>query len=119
MGRPNTKIRKALFLNAYKALDCNVSKAADQVGISRATYWDWKTKDEEFAQKLIEADEALLDELERIVIDKAKAGDDNWLKEILRVRGCRRNWSKSAEGAVSGNLTINITREVINAPAQG
>lgn len=118
MSRQSTHLRREQFLVAYKANTCSVSKACAAVDISRSTYFEWR-QDPAFAARLVEVEEALIDELEGIAYEKARGGDSEWLRECLKVKAVRRGWSRREEQALTGNITVELVRKVINGPDQG
>lgn len=67
--------KKQRFLKAFKALDCNISKACEAINIERKTFYRWKDKSKKFAQQVQEIEESDLDEIEVAHKKKAKEGD--------------------------------------------
>ena len=77
MGNTNdtNDTKKQKFLKAFKALDCNISKACEAINIERKTFYRWKDKSKNFARAVEEIEEADLDEIEVAHKKKAKDGD--------------------------------------------
>ena len=64
-----TAKRKEKVLKALENHTGLVTYAAKAAGISRATFYQWKRDDPEFAEAVEEIEEAALDEVENVVYD--------------------------------------------------
>jgi hypothetical protein len=57
----DTKRRQELFIQIFENKACNVSLACKAVNIHRSTYYDWRKKYSEFADKCDEIEYGLID----------------------------------------------------------
>lgn len=80
-----TKRTQRRALAAFRELG-TVSGACLKVGIGRRTWYDMLERDAEFAREVMEASEAVADELEAEAIRRAKEGSDTLLMFLLRAR---------------------------------
>lgn len=84
------------------------AQAAEKVGVSRATAYNWKRDDAEFDTQWINAVESALDKIETAVIESAIAGDASNAQFMLKWR--RRNVYNNVDGdRAHTNITMNIT----------
>lgn len=84
------KAKQAAFLKSFVDCNFNVSKACRDSGVARRTLYSWR-EDKEFSEKMDEAVEAKLDNLEQALYDRALDQSDSCLiflaKCLLRGRG--------------------------------
>lgn len=78
-----TAEKKAKFLEAL-ADTCNITEAAEIVGISRQSIYRHRKSDPEFAEALEEARMVGADHLEDIAVDRAKKNSDTLLIFLLK-----------------------------------
>lgn len=74
--------KQGRFIVAYIACMGNVTKACDEVSISRDTFYRWRRSDS-FKEKLEETTFAFVDELKAEAIQRAMNGSDGLLKFLL------------------------------------
>lgn len=84
MGKRNTKKNKTMFIELYRQLDCNISRTCVAVRIDRATYRAWTLSDKDFAEKVEDTEEAVLDELESTVLKKAHGFEVETKKIVVK-----------------------------------
>lgn len=84
------KAKQAAFLKAFVDCNFNVSRACRDSGVARRTLYSWR-EDKEFSERMDEAVEAKLDNLEQALYDRALDQSDSCLiflaKCLLRQRG--------------------------------
>lgn len=73
---------RATFLQVLSDT-CNVSEAARAAGIGRASAYDWRGKDPDFAKAWDEAEQEAVDKLEKVAWDRATAGVSDRMLELL------------------------------------
>lgn len=88
---------KPLFLTALKNNDGNITQACRSVHINRCTFYDWKTKDLEFAQLVGDVEESLIDLAENELIKLMKAGNITALIFYLKCKGKSRGYIERRE----------------------
>ncbi len=87
-----TPIKKEAMVIAMEKMNGNISKSCKLVGISRQTHRDWLESDADYAEKISEITEAVIDEVEAILQERIKENKDVvaaifFLKTIGRGRG--------------------------------
>ena len=70
--------------------------------IGRQTYYDWFNTNVEFQNDIINAKEAIIDELEQAALTKAVKGDTTLLIFLLKTLGKKR-------GYIEGSNKVDIT----------
>ncbi len=96
--------KKDRFLEIY--LDTKIIyKACDAVGISRSCFYKWKDEDAEFAEKLSEIEERVLDDLEALARRVAPM-EPAVLIFMLKTKGKSRGYVEKQEVAHSGGMQV-------------
>lgn len=107
----NAEQGKMLALAAYR-LKPNFSKAAEAAGVNRRTVWRWMKTDPEFRADMRDALEALTDEIEEKLADRAKGdGKDAVFAATVWLNTHRRHIYKPEtvhEKIGAGPITINV-----------
>jgi len=62
------------FLNAYKSVKCNISRACEAVNIDRKTFYNWLEKYPKFAKQVKEIEDSLDDKIEGVLFRNAELG---------------------------------------------
>lgn len=108
MGRPTdmtadtvTKL-VAAFNNGF-----NISEACSYAGIARLTYYRWLEADENFSNKMIEAQQAPNKKAKEVVIRAIDDGDANLAFRYLQAR----DPDFKAKGEIEVNHDLSKTRE--------
>jgi len=100
-----------LFVKVFKKKGCHIGKACKAVGITRAHYYHMKKKDRNFAQRLEEVRESLLDDVESILVENIKAGDTKALMFFLSTKGKHRGYIKDPRIEINNNLELGDNRQ--------
>ena len=77
----NNKEKKRTFIEKYPELECHVKNTCKAIGISRQTYYNWINNDEEFAQDVINERQGMLDDMESLLMKKAKGFEHTIIRE--------------------------------------
>lgn len=85
------------FLEAYDRSLGNVSTACRAVGVSRATFYNWKKSDEKFREAIGELDEYNLDFAETMLMKHIRDGDTTTLIFFLKTKGRERGYVERVE----------------------
>jgi ACT domain-containing protein len=96
--------KKERFLKVYQSTK-TIYKACGAIGISRSCLYKWKDEDAEFAERVNEIEERVLDDLEALAIKRAKISD-KVLTFMLRTKGAKRGYVEKQEVAHSGGMQI-------------
>jgi hypothetical protein len=101
------RARKKKFIAALKA-EYNISRAADVAGVHRNSYYDWRRTDPDFAAEADAVIEAVTDNVEQALANRASEGKDVtamifWLK-------CRRRavFGDNVKHDVDGKLIVQF-----------
>ena len=88
MGEFTKYTKKELFLEAYRAKMCNISRACIAINITRRTYYNWLDKFPKFKQQVKEVEESLNDMVESQLLKNAEKGNQKaiefWLTNHKR-----------------------------------
>ena len=110
--RRRTLKKKALLSSFFKATG-NVSHLCHQVGISRETFYKWLKTDPEFAARIRDEEEGLLDFAETclfaMMADKIPAAVIFYLKTKGKHRGYVERIEQDFRGQMNMNREIKIT----------
>ncbi len=66
--------------------------ACEAIGIARSTLWRWLRSDETFADKVMEIEEGLIDEIEGKLLDLARSGNLQAIKTFLKAKAANRGY---------------------------
>ena len=102
MAKDRTK-----FLEVYASKMGNVSKACKAANISRQTYYDWM-KDKEFAGKVDEVREGLLDFAEHQLLSNIKDGKTAEILFYLKTKGKARGYIERQEVDTIGDKMFEV-----------
>ena len=67
--------KKELFLKAYRAKMCNISRACEGINMTRRTYYNWLNKFPKFKEQVEEVKESLNDMVEAKLINNIEKGN--------------------------------------------
>ena len=101
------KKKKTLLLALEKHLGV-VSYACKDVGIDRATYYNWFNKDEEFKKRVEEINEGTVDFVESKLHKKIDEGDTTAIIFYLKTKAKSRGYVERTE------TDINIVNDIKN-----
>ena len=93
------ELKKKSFIEAFEKSFGNVSQACRSVGITRATFYNWKNDDPEFLEALeaIEPQEVFVDFAENALAKKIKDGDTTAIIFALKTKGKKRGYVERQE----------------------
>ncbi len=86
--------KKKAFLEIYEKTFGNISVACKHSNISRQTFYNWRKKDEDFAEKESEIKEGLLDFAETQLFSAIRNGRTAELIFFLKTKGRERGYSE-------------------------
>lgn len=87
-----TEQKKKQFLESFEKSACNISVSCKSLGISRNTFYEWKKHDPDFAQKVMEQEESLIDFAETMLYKGIKEGKTTELIFFLKTKGQSRGY---------------------------
>jgi hypothetical protein len=85
------EMKKEKWLNAFKQ-SLNRTVACEAIGIARSTLWRWIKDDHNFAEKVMEIEEGLIDEIEGKLLDLARSGNLQAIKTFLKAKAANRGY---------------------------
>lgn len=97
---------RAMFLDTLRA-SCNVSAACRAAGIGRASAYQWRDSDAEFARDWKDAEDEAVDGLEQAAWDRAVDGSDRMMEILLK--GHRPE--KYAKTVIAGDRDNPLTHQ--------
>tara|TARA_B100001094_G_C17466942_1_gene455520 strand:- start:170 stop:508 length:339 start_codon:yes stop_codon:yes gene_type:complete len=95
------------FLEVYASKMGNVSKACKSANISRQTYYDWM-KDKQFAGKVDEVREGLLDFAEHQLLSNIRDGKTAEILFYLKTKGKGRGYIERQEISEIGDKMFEV-----------
>ncbi len=98
-----SKKKKDEFLKEYVKLRYNISKVCKALNIGRQTYYNWIKSDDSFAEKVVNAKQGSIDDIEDILIKIAFGYSTFQTKTVTK---------ETAEGV----RTVTTTNEVYHSP---
>tara|TARA_R100000742_G_C4254682_1_gene72701 strand:+ start:541 stop:879 length:339 start_codon:yes stop_codon:yes gene_type:complete len=98
---------RSKFLEVFASKMGNVSKACKAAQISRQTYYDWM-KDEDFAGKVDEVKEGLLDFAEHQLLANIKSGRTAEILFYLKTKGKSRGYIERQEISEIGDKMFEV-----------
>ena len=105
--------KQSKFLEVFKTNTNNISVACAKAGISRVTFYEWINKSNEFAQKVDEAKEALIDFAESQLFENIKEGKETSLIFFLKTQAKSRGYIEKSQVEHSGNAIGGLTIEFV------
>ena len=107
---------KEKFLEVYKKTGAMVNKSCEAVGINRSTFFRWKEKDEEFAEKCKDIEEGLLDFVEASLLKQIQAGDTTATIFYLKTKGKNRGYVEKVQ--VDGKMDTDVRISYVQATSK-
>ena len=107
--------KKKDMLHALEASLNNITKAAEKVGITRQTHYNWLEADHEYKKAAESIDDVKLDFVEEKLKDRIMDGDTTAIIFYLKTKGKRRGYIERQELTGADGKDLNTyTVEVIN-----
>ena len=114
------RLRQEMFLTAFKKIFPNLGRACKEVGIAKATFNSWKTKDADFRVRYQEVVDDCLDDLEQSLFDTAKDPRYSSLAIAILKAYRKSTWGEKVEhsGEVSMVSMVNAYRPAVKVVAE-
>jgi len=109
--------KKQLFLETFKLVKCNISKACETVNIDRQTYYNWIEKYSKFAKACKEIEDGMTDKIEVMLMTKAEQGRQRAMEFYLTNRK-KDKYSNTIKNELSGADGVPL-RFIIEKSYQG
>ena len=106
-GESSLTMQQIHTLEALERNKGNISAACKAVGISRTTWYNWRSDVPGFAQAVSDAREALIDMVEGMLVGQVEKGQGWAICFFLKTQAKHRGYSESP-------LTVNIPRQLGN-----
>jgi hypothetical protein len=97
--RISQKMKKEKFIEIFELSACNVSLSCKKAKIARQTFYNWIEEDSDFAEKIAEAQEGILDMAESMLLKKVREGSTSELIFLLKTKGKSRGYVERQEWA--------------------
>lgn len=104
---------KQYALECLKKTYGNVSLTCEKVGLSRMTFYKWRSEDPEFNRQVEEINERTLDFVESKLLQGIQDGNVRLIMFYLNAKGKQRGYGlkNETEGDKSGSVMIQISSE--------
>lgn len=100
------------IVEVYRKKACNVSATCLALGISRKTFYEWKSKKKKLAEMLEEEDESILDFAESKLVEHINNDDVQALIFFLKTKGKKRGYVEKVENEVNINAFEKLMQEL-------
>ena len=97
--RISQKMKKEKFVEIFEMSACNVSLSCKKAKIARQTFYNWIEEDLEFAERIADAQEGILDMAESMLLKKVREGSTSELIFLLKTKGKSRGYVERTEMA--------------------
>lgn len=104
---------KELLLGVLKKNGGVICKACESVNISRMQYYRWLKEDAEFADKVKEVEESMIDFVESKLMTLINDGDTTATIFYLKTKGKNRGYVEKVQ--LDGNLNTDVKISYIQA----
>lgn len=104
---------KELLLGVLKKNGGVVCKACESVNISRMQYYRWLKEDAEFADKVKEVEESMIDFVESKLMTLINDGDTTATIFYLKTKGKNRGYVEKVQ--LDGNLNTDVKISYVQA----
>ena len=92
-------MKKEKFVEIFEMSACNVSLSCKKAKIARQTFYNWIEEDLEFAERIADAQEGILDMAESMLLKKVREGSTSELIFLLKTKGKSRGYVERTEMA--------------------
>lgn len=103
--------KKKAFLNSLKLANGIISMAADSVGITRKTYYNWLEKDPKFKENVDEVMESVIDKVEGKLLTRINDDDTTAIIFYLKTKGKKRGYIETVENNVTVNPFLELMKQ--------
>ena len=98
-----------LFNEVFEIKGGNIDASCKAFGISRQTFYNWKSDDEKFAKRISDVQEGLIDFVESKLMENIKDNDTTSTIFYLKTKGKSRGYTERQEIEHQGkNVHIDI-----------
>ena len=104
----NPKLHKEKLIKALIKHLGIVSKACEEVGISRNQFYIYCRTDDVFKQSVDDINEITLDFVEDKLFQNIREGDRSSIMFYIKYKGRKRGYVDSSDVNISGGLDINL-----------
>lgn len=108
MRQRNPELHKKKLIKALIKHLGIVTKACDEIGISRNQFYQYCKSDPAFKAEVDDINEITLDFVEDKLFQNIKEGDKASIMFYMKYRGRNRGYTDSSDINVSGSLDINL-----------
>jgi hypothetical protein len=105
MNKQNVTLKKAMLVALEKSLGV-VTTAANKVGITRKTHYDWLNKDSNYAQEVNDLENVTLDFAESQLHKQVQDGNTTATIFLLKTKGKKRGYVERQEISHQGGIPI-------------
>jgi hypothetical protein len=105
MNKQNVTLKRAMLKALEKSLGV-VTTAANIVGITRKTHYDWLLKDHNYAQEVAELENITLDFAESQLHKQVKEGNTTATIFLLKTKGKKRGYVERQEISHQGSVPV-------------
>jgi predicted DNA-binding transcriptional regulator AlpA len=102
------KKEQLIFLEAFEKNAALIQQTCKKVGIDRGTFYNWKKDNEEFAKKVEDIEEGLIDFAESKLYENIKAGESAAIFFFLKCKAKKRGYVERQEVEHSGTIDTVI-----------
>ena len=102
-------LRKQLFIDKFSVTGGNIGKTCKLLKIARMTYYLWIRDDEEFKQKVDEAEQLFVDNVESVAFSTALKGNTSMQQFILKSKR-RKTYGDRIEVDSTNKVTLALNR---------
>jgi len=103
---------KGTFIEVFEKKGGNIDASCKAFGISRQTFYNWKSDDQDFADKISNVQEGLIDFVESKLMENIKDNDTTSTIFYLKTKGKSRGYTERQEIEHQGkNVNIEIQLE--------
>ena len=99
-----TDQKKAKFLELFPDLACNIQATCEAMKISRRTFYNWRADDEEFAEKIEDELEGMIDFAESKLMQNIKSGKEASVFFFLKTKAKHRGYIEKYIQQHEGNI---------------
>ena len=107
--------KKQTFIECLKANVGNVTKACEQMKISRQAYYNWLNDDYEFRENINNIDEFILDRVEQALLQQIENGNITGIIFYLKTKGKKRGYVEKLEFDTKEGYQVPIINLRINS----
>ena len=93
----DTDKAKEIFIHTFERCGCNINISCKAADITRRCFYYWLDDDKDFAEKVEDAKQGLIDFAESKLVEMMKGGNPTALIFFLKCKGKDRGWIERQE----------------------